>query len=125
MTDIISLCPDYITSSIHISNKKTNKGIYWGIEYYVAFERKNIHGYFNEEQKVNIITFIVSCSFFFNNSNAVFTCDLVILYDIGFLFFLVRFLEVLYLLIQSRKVDFLQSNILQVFLYPSPLSLLR
>jgi hypothetical protein len=55
MTDRISLCPDYITSSIRISNKKTNKGIYWGIEYYVAFERKNIHGYFNEEQKVNII----------------------------------------------------------------------
>jgi hypothetical protein len=55
MTNRISLCPDYITSSIRISNKKTNKGIYWGIEYYVAFERKNIHGYFNEEQKVNII----------------------------------------------------------------------
>ena len=59
---------------------------------------------------------MVSCSFCFNKSNAAFTCGFVILYDIGFLFILVIFLEVLYLCIHLCNVDFLQSNILQVFL---------
>ena len=55
MTDIIYLCPDYITSSIHISNKKTNKGTYWSFNYYVAFKKKHKYGYFNQEERDNII----------------------------------------------------------------------
>ena len=46
MTDAITLCPDYISSAIHISNKKTQKGIYNGFEYYVGFEKKTKYGYF-------------------------------------------------------------------------------
>ena len=55
MTDIISLSPDCIASSIRIKNKKTNKGIYSRFEYYVGFEKKSRYGYFNEEEKNNII----------------------------------------------------------------------
>jgi hypothetical protein len=35
MTEIIYLCPDDISSSMHISSKKTKKGIYLGFEYYI------------------------------------------------------------------------------------------
>ena len=55
MTDIICLCPDYIASSLHISSKKTNKGIYLGFTYYVGFEKKTIYGYFNETEKQQIM----------------------------------------------------------------------
>lgn len=55
MTEIIYLCPDCISSSIHISSKKTKKGIYLGFEYYIGFEKKTKYGYFNEEEKENII----------------------------------------------------------------------
>jgi len=55
MTEIIYLCPDYISSSMHISSKKTKKGIYLGFEYYIGFEKKTKYGYFNEEEKENII----------------------------------------------------------------------
>ena len=50
MTDTITLCPDYISSSIHISKKHTKKGIYIGFEYYIGFEKKTKYGYFNEEE---------------------------------------------------------------------------
>ena len=50
MTDTITLCPDYISSSIHISKKTTKKGIYIRFEYYVGFEKKTKNGYFNEEE---------------------------------------------------------------------------
>ena len=55
MTDAITLCPDYISSAIHISNKNTQKGIYNGFEYYVGFEKKTKYGYFNEEEKQQIM----------------------------------------------------------------------
>ena len=55
MTEVIYLCPDYISSSMHISSKKTKKGIYLGFEYYIGFEKKTKYGYFNEEEKENII----------------------------------------------------------------------
>jgi predicted transcriptional regulator YheO len=55
MTDTITLCPDYISSSIHISKKNTKKGIYIGFEYYVGFEKKTKYGYFNEEEKQQIM----------------------------------------------------------------------
>ena len=55
MTDTITLCPDYISSSIHISIKNTKKGIYIGFEYYVGFEKKTKYGYFNEEEKQQIM----------------------------------------------------------------------
>jgi hypothetical protein len=55
MTDTITLCPDYISSSIHISRKNTKKGIYIGFEYYVGFEKKTKYGYFNEEEKQQIM----------------------------------------------------------------------
>ena len=50
MTDIVYLCPSDTASSIHISRKKTKKGIYIGIEYYKGFEKKYICGYFNENE---------------------------------------------------------------------------
>lgn len=55
MTDNITLCPDYISSSIHISKNKTKRGIYIGFEYYVGFEKKTKYGYFNEEEKQQIM----------------------------------------------------------------------
>jgi hypothetical protein len=55
MTDAITLCPDYISSSIHISRKNTRKGTYNGFEYYVGFEKKTKYGYFNEEEKQQIM----------------------------------------------------------------------
>lgn len=55
MTDTITLCPDYISSSIHISRKTTKTGIYIGFEYYVGFEKKTKYGYFNEEEKQQIM----------------------------------------------------------------------
>ena len=55
MTDIISLSPDYIASSIKLINKKTNKGISSRFYYYVGFEKKSKYGYFNEEEQNNII----------------------------------------------------------------------
>jgi hypothetical protein len=50
MTDTITLCPDYISSSINISKKTTKKGIYIRFKYYVGFEKKTKNGYFNEEE---------------------------------------------------------------------------
>lgn len=55
MTDTITLCPDYISSSIHISRRTKKKGIYIGFEYYVGFEKKTKYGYFNEEEKQQIM----------------------------------------------------------------------
>jgi hypothetical protein len=55
MTDTITLCTDYISSSIHISKKNTKKGIYIGFEYYVGFEKKTKYGYFNEEEEKQIM----------------------------------------------------------------------
>ena len=49
-TKTITLCSDYLSSSIHISTKKSKKGIYTRFEYYIGFEKKSIHGYFNEEE---------------------------------------------------------------------------
>ena len=55
MTDTITLCPDYISASIHISRKNRKKGIYIRFEYYVGFEKKTKYGYFNEKEEKQIV----------------------------------------------------------------------
>jgi hypothetical protein len=55
MTDSITLCPDYISSSICILSKNTKKGTSTRFTYFTGFEKKQKYGYFNEDEKHQII----------------------------------------------------------------------
>ena len=65
---IVYLCPDYISSTIKISKKNTQKGTYTGMSYYKGFNKYNVYGYFKDDE---IATKIKEIKFEKNNFDTI------------------------------------------------------
>ena len=46
----ITLCPDYISCDLKVSPKKTKKGIYYSLSYYIGLNKKSKCGFFSEDE---------------------------------------------------------------------------
>ena len=46
----ITLCPDYISCDLKVLPKKTKKGIYYSLSYYIGLNKKSKCGFFSEDE---------------------------------------------------------------------------